>query len=179
MIDELQHLERISMVEILSRPNSEFTSLDIDYHPPRVERIQIVYAGYKLSFHVIHECGPGESLYHPHPWESAIHVVDGAYEMGLSHHPNYEGAMDPATMKEVVANQVCRLQVERGMYYEMLNPMGWHYVRPFSKLSHSVMLTGKLWHKGAKATTELKQLSNNRVSEIKEYFLNYYKTFNR
>ena len=60
-----------------------WASLDIDYHPPRVERVFRDLDGARVSLHVIHPCEPEQALFHPHPWPSAMRVLSGTYEMGV------------------------------------------------------------------------------------------------
>lgn len=168
MIDILKGISNKEMFDILSRDNSEFTSLDIDYHPPRVERIQTMYEGYRISFHIIHPCKREEALYHPHAWPSAVHVMLGKYEMGVSHSLDLD-----ATEETLRKNEICKTVVSNGMYYEMLNPHGFHYVRPVDEPVYSIMLMGPKWDTDTpqkKATKELKPLEDWRIDEMKKRF---------
>lgn len=178
MIRILQEYERGTILNVLDLSNHHFNSLDVDYFPPRVERISINIGNYRIYFHVLHPCDEGQSLYHSHPWESAIHVINGTYEMGLSFSTNESDLIDIETGKynELRAkDEICKIVVNQGMYYEMLNKHGWHYVRPIGKQPcYSVMMTGKLLYKGGKATKELKELSDQRITEIKQYFYDHY-----
>jgi len=106
-------------------PLSEWHSLDVDYTPPRVERIWIPFENHRINLHRIWPCD--KALYHPHPWPSAIYVLTGKYEMAVG-------------TKDVEASRVV---LTAGSSYEMINPEGWHYVRPLDEPSLSVMLTGK------------------------------------
>jgi hypothetical protein len=178
MLEILQKYESGAILNILDLDNSHFKSLDVDYHPPRVERIGINTGNYRIYFHVLHPCNTGESLYHSHPWKSAIHVLSGNYEMGLSYCPNSATLpdMESGIYNEVRSkDEICKIYATQGMYYEMNHPDGWHYVRPVGpEPCYSTMIIGDLLYKGAKAPRELKELSDQRITEIKEWFYNHY-----
>ena len=82
MIQFLKELELNFLIGLLEKPEI-WNSLDVDYHPPRVERIWCQYGDYRIYLHFIHACKPGEALYHSHPWPSVMHVIEGTYEMGI------------------------------------------------------------------------------------------------
>lgn len=110
-----------------------WNSLDIDYHPPRVERIWKQWGEYRIYLHRIHPCKTEEALFHPHPWPSAMLIADGCYEMGVG-----QGASRP----EVVT--AAKIILGPGSRYEMVEPLGWHYVRPLV-FTYTLMITGKPW----------------------------------
>lgn len=178
MLQILQEYEKGTILNVLDLSNHHFKSLDVDYFPPHVERISINIGNYRIYFHVLHPCEKGKSLYHSHPWESAIHVISGTYEMGLSFSTSENDLIDVESGKynlQRAKDEICKIQVDSGMYYEMLNKHGWHYVRPIgNQPCYSVMMTGNLLYKGGKAPYELKELSDQRVTEIKEWFFNHY-----
>ena len=158
----------------------ELKSLDIDYYSPRVERLYLdLPDNRRLFFHVIHKTQDDfNNLYHPHPWPSCMHVLEGKYEMGLSYSENPEHYIETENNKnynDIIKNEICKIEVNSGMYYEMLNRNGWHYVKSLSDISYSVMLIDKPWYKGNKAPYQLKELSKDRVEEIKNKFLSFYK----
>ena len=128
--------------DLLLRPDSEWQSLDVDYEPPRVERLwRFLEDGSRLYLHRIHPCEI--ALFHPHPWPSAIKVLSGTYEMGLGSSSTAEDPTEFAT-----------LMLTAGSSYEMIEPNGWHYVRPIGGVpSLSLMITGAPWalkHPGLK-----------------------------
>ena len=91
-------------------------------------------------------------------------IVEGSYEMGVSH-----GKVIPGG--EVIA----KLIMPAGSTYEMTNPEGWHYVRPLGEKSLSVMVTGKPWSSSSsKNTKSLSKLSDKTVIELLEVFSKYY-----
>lgn len=171
----IQNLQNILKSEIfhfwLTQPDA-WNTLDIDYEKPRVERLWKSYGVLRLSLHVIHPCGEGESLLHPHPWKSAIHVlpIGGLYEHGIG----YRTEVSPDVYEDVI---VCKQIVSGSMTYEMLEPSGIHYVRPLLQPSFSIMLSGPVeWEENKwKEQLELQPLSDERKEEIlltfKSYFL--------
>lgn len=90
-------------------------SLDINYHPPRVERVWRQWGEYRIMLHRIHPCD--NALMHPHPWPSAIYIASGSYEMGLGYSNTTE---KPPIVAKIIAG--------RGSRYEMVDKYGWHYV---------------------------------------------------
>lgn len=108
-------------------------TLDITYEPPRVERLWRQFEeGYRVCLHRIHPCE--KALFHPHPWPSAIKILSGTYEMGVGYGLDQEIPPEAATV-----------YLTAGSYYEMIEPDGWHYVRPLREPSLSVMVTGLPW----------------------------------
>jgi hypothetical protein len=148
----------------LLRDEAGWTGLFIDYHPPTVERLWRRWGEYRLSLHRIHRCGPGEALFHPHPWPSAMRILAGAYEMAVGFGPGME---EPP---------VAALMVARGEFrYEMTHPDAWHYVRPLGGPSLSVMVTGKPWDRPAhRADKELVPLTAAQRDELLALFREHY-----
>jgi hypothetical protein len=66
MIEQLKYIEKNEIIGILKDPKN-FTSKNVDYHPPLVERIWAPYMDGRLYFHYIHPCETTQALYHPHP----------------------------------------------------------------------------------------------------------------
>jgi hypothetical protein len=136
--DMLWVLEQIEakLGVLLSDPPEAWASLDIDYEPPRVERVwrQVHVSGqdYRLYLHRIHPCE--QALFHPHPWPSAVKVCSGSYEMEVGHGAGQDKPPVTATVR-----------LTWGSSYEMMHPDGWHSVRPLGGVSHSLMVTGATW----------------------------------
>lgn len=165
LIEKLQQIERVKLYELLCNP-SIWKSLDVDYHSPHVERLYCQLGNYRISLHFIHPCEKGESLFHPHPWPSAIHVIDGVYEMGMGFG---KGLEEPEVFSTIISHG--------SMYYEMPHKDGWHYVRPIDKVCGSVMLSGEPWDRempAADKVGELAGLHNDRVIMMLEYFKRKY-----
>ncbi|MEK6829504.1 MAG: hypothetical protein AABY15_05205 [Nanoarchaeota archaeon] len=159
-IEKLQQIERVKLYDLLCDA-SIWKSVDIDYHPPHVERLWCQLGNYRLYLHFIHPCKREEALFHPHPWPSVIHVIEGQYEMGMGFG---EGLKEPEIFSTIFTYG--------GMYYEMPHRDGWHYVRPLSVTS-SVMLTGEPWGREMPKEDEVGQLAglhNDRVVVMLEYF---------
>ncbi|EDM77079.1 hypothetical protein PPSIR1_19589 [Plesiocystis pacifica SIR-1] len=107
-------------------------TLDITYHPPHVERLWMQRPEGRVFLHRIEACEPGEALFHPHDWPSAMKILAGRYEHGVG------AAIDG----EVQTLSVARLSA--GTYYEMTNPRTYHWVRPLEEV-HTLMLAGPLY----------------------------------
>lgn len=168
MLQTLIKMENTRVLSKLLRTPDALNSLDIDYHPPRVERLFGQVDEYRVYFHIIHPCRREDALYHPHPWPSAMHVLKGTYEMGITHSAEDVSPSQLTTLATV--------QMQGGGYYEMTDPNAWHYVRPLEGPCMSVMITGAPWGKWQekKATKELKPLSAKRAAEIRMAFLDFY-----
>ena len=159
MIDRLQQLERVKLMELLE-DYSIWHSLDIDYHPPHVERLWCQLGKYRLYLHFIHPCTREQALFHPHPWPSVIHVIEGEYEMGMGY-----GTEEPEIFSTILS--------QGSMYYEMPHRDGWHYVRPTKSVCSSIMLTGEPWGREMPSEEEVEILGglhNDRVIVMLEYF---------
>lgn len=113
-------------------------SLDINYHPPRVERLWTQIDTMRLMVHRIHPTvgtpSDEESLFHPHPWPSAVYIVTGQYEMEVGYG---ETAQPPPVAAKVA--------MVAGACYEMTDKNGWHSVSPRGFPSISIMLTDTPW----------------------------------
>lgn len=147
MIEELKNIERTMLFELLEKPEV-WNTLDINYYPPHVERLWTSIGDKRLMLHFIEPCTTQQALYHPHPWPSAIHVVDGLYEMGLgvTFTPDFKELNEMRKYgngEQPWLKQICKIEFKEG-YYEMLEPIGWHYVRPIKPV-FSVMLIGQPW----------------------------------
>jgi hypothetical protein len=163
----LQVLQRAESLlpKLLTDTNVEWTSLDVDYEPPRVERLWCQFEGrYRIYLHRIHPCF--RALFHPHPWPSAVKVLSGAYEMGVGYGPGQ--ALPPVAMT---------LMLAAGSSYEMVDPDGWHYVRPLGiSPCLSVMVTGSRWDRWSPgpAAGTLKPLKDQERSRLMTAFKLYY-----
>lgn len=157
MLNVLAAAERALSGLLRERP-LKWQSLDIDYHPPRVERLwqpfELEGETYRIYLHKIYPCEPHEALFHPHPWPSAMRVVSGNYEMGIGYGTGIEPP--PVAARMVVFAQ----SHSRDFKYEMTDPNAWHYVRPLVVPAWTVMVTGRPWNREAPSSAEpLKPLS--------------------
>lgn len=196
MIDKLKQIERKLLPDLLKK-SGEWNSLMIDYHAPIVERLWTQIGNYRVSLHFIHPCDTKDALYHPHPWPSAMHVLHGKYEMGLGikYLPGFielsdfrhDGSLGE-TIKyvgqdlencEIFTREISKIEMNGENYYEMIDPKGWHYVRPIGGPCASVMLMGKPWDKNqfegeSEKPEGLKPLDGYRKMIILEWFQNFF-----
>jgi len=174
MIELLKEIE-LKLPELLNDP-SVWKTVDVDYHPPRVERVWTQLGENRLMLHVIHPCESDKSLYHPHPWPSAMHVLRGKYEMGLAFRtmPKDAERILNAIPSSEFLEEICKLELNGDNYYEMLDPKGWHYVSPIKNFCYTVMLIGKPWDsnegKDLPNPGKLKELSEERKLQILSCF---------
>jgi hypothetical protein len=138
--------------------------LYIDYHPPTVERLWRNWNRYRLSLHRIYPCAAGEALFHPHPWPSAMRVLEGRYEMAVGYGPGLEAPPIAA-----------RLMLGADSLYEMTHPDAWHYVRPLEAPSLSLMVTGPPWERPAPGSgKELRSLDAEEAAALLACFRQRY-----
>jgi hypothetical protein len=169
MIEELKELIKSDEFKTwLSNPEL-WDSLDVDYHPPRVERVWMPFNDKRVSLHVIHPCDRKEVLLHGHIWESAMYVlpIGGKYEHGVGYKNKF-----PYNSMEIV----CTQEFTGDVYYEMLNKWGAHYVRPIGQPVFTIMISGPVkWEENkTKVDKKLEPLSKERKIEILETFKNYF-----
>lgn len=136
MLDVLASVE--SDLPALLLAETSWQGLLIDYHPPVVERLWRPWHDYRISLHRIRPCSASEALFHPHPWPSAMRILEGEYEMAVGYG---KGDITPPI--------AARMIVRGDFRYEMTDPDAWHYVRPINGPSWSVMVTGKPWSRSA------------------------------
>ena len=115
-------------------------SLDINYHPPFVERLWLEMhlddKPLRVNLHRIHPCRVEDALFHPHPWPSAMHIYQGEYEMGIG-----VGEQVPAPLEAM------KMVGQAGTSYSMTHPDAWHYVRALGSPVYTLMITGMPWPK--------------------------------
>jgi hypothetical protein len=144
----------------LLQDESVWQSLYVDYHPPTVERLWTSWREHRVYLHRILPCEREQALFHPHPWPSAMRVLDGEYEMAVGFGAGME---EPP---------VAALMVSRGDFrYEMTHPDSWHYVRPLREPTLSVMVTGKPWDREShRSNKRLQPLRAEQVAELLRLF---------
>ena len=158
MLDVLFQVEQ-ALPQLL-RAERDWQSLLVDYHPPTVERLWTTWQGFRVYLHRIHPCEREQALFHPHPWPSAMRVLEGDYEMAVGFGAGME------------APPVAALMIARGDFrYEMTHPNSWHYVRPLGRPTLSLMVTGKPWAREApRSTKPLRPLQAEQVAELLRSF---------
>jgi hypothetical protein len=162
MLDILRAVEEV--LPDLLRDEAGWQSVYIDYHPPTVERLWRQWREYRVSLHRIHPCGPGEALFHPHPWPSAMRILEGEYEMAVGY-----GAGDDLP-------PVAALMIAAGDFrYEMTDPDAWHYVRPLGAPSLSLMVTGPPWQRSSpRSSKPLQPLTAEQQAALLQSFRAHY-----
>jgi hypothetical protein len=125
MLDLLHAAER-DLPELLASSDG-WRSFKLEHHPPVVERMLRSYRDGKLFLHRIH---PSDAaIRHPHPWPSALRLVDGRYELELG----------------CGATVAARLIATAPFEYEMIDADAWHAVRPIGAPALTIMVTGPRW----------------------------------
>lgn len=145
-----------------------WNTLDVDYYPPRVERLWLIYGGFRIHLHVIHKTAD-ECLYHKHKWPAAFKQLKGSYMMGVTYHEE--------EISSDIAHQLPDLMtilVTPGMCYEMTQTDTLHYVKPVSDVSYSIMITKDLYpeaiNRKEALNKELLPLDDNRKLELINIF---------
>lgn len=144
----------------------EWQTLDVDYYPPRVERVWRKLSDTRRLFvHLIHPTDQ-PCLLHKHRWPAAFAMLSGAYETALTRCEE-EIDTDAARSLPVVSRHI----VSAGSFYEMTDTHALHYVRPLGdRPSLSLMLTGPLYpeasYRQEAPHPELKQLTQERADQI-------------
>ena len=139
-------LELLPTIPLLLQDIDRWHAVKVVYHPPIVWRLWTQINDNRLYLHKIEPCNSSEALFHPHPWPSAIYILDGDYEMKIGYSCDDKPPPIAAT-----------LVLSKNSSYEMMDSNGWHSVRPIIKSSLSIMLAGKPWHKSKKQDGELMQ----------------------
>lgn len=161
MIEKLKEAE-IKLPYLLKNIDN-WSSLDVDYFPPRVERLWMQYdESHRLFIHIIHPTTEN-CLFHKHKWPAAFKMIQGQYEVGISYSED-EISSDNAYNIPIISKFI----LSAGSYYEMTNTHTLHYVKPIDKYSVSLMITGNLYPENRKEVLDrkLNALSLERVAEI-------------
>ncbi|MCB9643501.1 MAG: hypothetical protein H6728_10565 [Myxococcales bacterium] len=142
----------------------DWRTLDVTYHPPRVERVFTQREGIRISLHCIHPCTREEALFHPHPWPSAMRILSGMYEMTVGYGKGEEAPPIAST-----------LWLPTHAAYEMVEPDAWHAVRPLKEPAFTLMVTGAPWQRSTpRSKAPMPALSEERKMEIMAFFRAYY-----
>lgn len=115
-----------------------WNGIHIDYEHPHVDRLWTDFLdGTRLNLHKIYPCEPRQAFMHPHPWPSAMEIVEERYLMLVGNDTDSSGgSLEAAT-----------LILTPGSCYEMIDPNAYHSVRPLEKPVLSVMVTGAPYDK--------------------------------
>jgi hypothetical protein len=162
MLEKLYRAEQ-ELPRIL-KDQVQWQGMRIRYHKPFVDRLWCTWEDVRIYMHKIYTCLDTEALVHTHPWRSAMRVVEGTYEMGVG-----SGA--------ILEKEQCavRLHLPKGSSYEMTEPNGWHYVRPLTDTTLSLMITDTPWIKTVPVFKyEHVPLSDSERLELFRSFLKHY-----
>jgi hypothetical protein len=125
----------------------DWHGMHIDYLLPHVDRAWRPWRDCRLSIHRIYPLATEDTVYlHPHPWPSAMHILDGRYEMAIGYGP---GLVAPPI--------AARLVMTACASYAMTERDAWHDVRPVGGPVISVMLSGVPWHREMPVETHAAQ----------------------
>ena len=158
MLDVLEAAEQ--ELPSLLKSMEGWNTLNINYHPPHVERVVRRWGEHRIYLHRIHPCETSEALFHPHPWPSAMHILSGVYEMAVG----YGSGQEPPPF-------AAKLIASGDLKYEMVERDAWHYVRPIGDVAMTIMITGKPWERWSPGSGKLlKPLTDASTDEILAFF---------
>lgn len=136
MLEKLYEAERL-LPDLLESPEG-WTGLYAPSERPHLMRVWRQWGEDRIYLHEFGDCALSEVFAHPHPWASAIRILEGECEMGLAFGDDLE------TPPPVF----CRTLLVAGSAYEITRPDGWHWVRPMGKGYRSIMVAGPtIWPK--------------------------------
>lgn len=163
MILKLKEAES-KLLQLLEQSNI-WNTLDVDYFPPRVERLWTqIDTEHRLFIHIIHPTTE-PCLFHKHRWPAAFKMIKGQYEMGIAYSEKEISSDEAYNLPEI-----SKVILTEGSYYEMINTHSLHYVKPLGEPSISLMITGPLYPEASirkeVLNKELNQLSDERKLEI-------------
>lgn len=110
-------------------------TLVIDRRKPITHRAWIMHGDTRICLHGFEPCQREEAFLHPHPWPSAMLVLDGSYDM----HVGYAAAPESRQPDDVIS-----LQLAAGSTYDMSVPGAWHKVVPRTRC-YSLMINDPRW----------------------------------
>lgn len=191
MIENLKQIEDKMLLDLLIQQN-KWNTVFINDKKPITERCWIQLGNYRLNLHFIHKCEVSNDLYHSNDCPSAMHILSGKYEMGLAlnhccGHKEMElvrsgngGTLKYIGIEEgskhlMYIKEICKLEMNGDNYYEMLDPNGWHYVRPMGDVCATIVLTGKSWETELEKTGKLEPLPPNKKAIMLQWFEEYYR----
>lgn len=156
-------------IRLLLSDSSLWKTLDVDYYPPRVERLYTDYKGYRIFLHTIHPTDK-PCLFHKHRWPAAFKQVKGSYEMGITYSEK-EVSSDEAYLLPTLV----RFIVSQGSYYEMTQTDCLHFVNPQGEISHSIMITKDMYQESnfrkESLDVKLNELSDDRKIELLDIYI--------
>lgn len=163
MLKQLELIEQ--KLPFLLSNHELWQGLFINYEKPFVERVWCQWNEYRINLHRILSCKENEAFFHPHPWPSAMKILQGTYKMSLGHGP---GLVEPSITDT--------FYLSSGSSYEMIDPDSWHSVCPLDKPVMSVMITGKPWQREMPKKDKIfvSSLGDTKQEEILYFFIDQY-----
>lgn len=135
----LQTLATRANHENLFSDLSKWQSLVINRRRPVTHRAFIILDnGLRVCLHKFDPCAKEDAFFHPHPWPSAMIILDGCYKMWVGASSNLLTTLDRDS------DSVVELLLEPGSRYSMTNPLGWHAVQPLTTC-YSIMVNDVPW----------------------------------
>lgn len=133
MIDKLKNIVEVFPRLLVDAVKAgTVKTMYINYERPFVSRLWFPFDDLRIFLHKI-EATDSLVYFHPHKWESAMTILHGSYEMGIGHSETNE-----------TPNVDCKLILQEGSIYEMVDKNAWHYVKPIGGPCYTLMVTGKL-----------------------------------
>lgn len=164
MLDVLAEVERALPQLLVPEENDRWFDVDVDYEPPRVERVWRQYREWRVYLHCIHPCDVTQALFHPHPWPSAMLILSGSYSMLLGYG---KGSTAPPVRHKVI--------LSAGSRYEMTDKDEWHCAAPFDGCAMTLMVTGAPWERWSPRPQKLlNRLEESRRERILCFFRGRY-----
>lgn len=164
MLEALHKVELALPELLLPEHDGLWNSVDVDYEPPRVERVWRQWGDLRIYLHFIHPCPLEQALFHPHPWESAMGIHEGSYKMLLGYG---SGETRPPARHLVILGP--------GSRYQMTDPDEWHCAAPDGGIAKTVMITGRRFERWSpRPRKPLLALAKGKVAEILEYYRGRY-----
>ena len=171
MFAKLLDIEK-QLPELLEE-RAAWQSMDVNYVPPRVERLWRQVDDIRICLHRIHPCE--KALIHPHPWPSAVRVIQGSYEM----------VVGTGNMEQLANTQgnfsVAKFILAPGSAYEMVEENSWHNVKPLNESSYSLMIMGPKYREADRIDhtrygqgKSFKTLEQSAIDELLDFFGKHY-----
>lgn len=110
-----------------------WNTLLINKHPPIIHRCSLQIAPDRtLLLHKVFHTNE-QPLMHSHSWDLACKVLQGEYEMGVGF----------SSDRNIIPPSIYKTIVKFGDIYEMTSSDIWHYTKPLTPYSYSVILIGE------------------------------------